>query len=174
MLHFQYSCTPGKICIQSLHENVQNGFETGHQSVYCLSMSLTCRGRFSVDRRCRRDESGEEEGSQRAFGVEGWALRGQILTAAHAAVDFKVQRLRLLLGSKKKKQDEKIEIINSCSNTWNWTHLSKSTFSTSSALFFLFFGKLSLLLPVTLLFSPPTHSANSTAQCNKCTFLEGN
>lgn len=60
-----------------------------------------------MDGRRGRDEQGEEEGSQRAFGVEGRALRGQILTAAHAAVDLKVQGLRLLLGSEKegKKQD---------------------------------------------------------------------
>ena len=52
-----------------------------------------------MDRRCGWDEGGEEEGSQRSFGVEGRALRGQILTAAHTAVDLKVQGLGLLLGS---------------------------------------------------------------------------
>ena len=52
-----------------------------------------------MDRRCGGDEGGEEEGSQRSFSVEGRALRGQILTAAHTAVDLKVQGLGLLLGS---------------------------------------------------------------------------
>lgn len=52
-----------------------------------------------MDRRCGRDEGGEEEGSQRSFGVKGRALRGQVLTAAHTAVDLKVQGLGLLLGS---------------------------------------------------------------------------
>lgn len=52
-----------------------------------------------MDRRCGGDEGREEEGSQRSFGVEGRALCGKILTAAHAAVDLKVQGLSLLLGS---------------------------------------------------------------------------
>lgn len=70
-----------------------------------------------MDRRRGGDKRGEEEGSQRSFGVEGRALRGQILTAAHAAVDLKVQGLGLLLGSeghetKEEKQcDEQIERI---------------------------------------------------------------
>lgn len=51
---------------------------------------LTSRGCFSMDRRCGGDEGWEEEGTQRSFGVEGGALRRQILTAAHAAVDLKV------------------------------------------------------------------------------------
>lgn len=61
--------------------------------------SLTCRGCFSMDGRCGGDEGGEEEGSQGSLGEQGRALRGQILTAAHAAVDLKVQGLGLLLGS---------------------------------------------------------------------------
>lgn len=52
-----------------------------------------------MNRRSGGDEGGEEEGAQRSFAVEGRALRGQVLTAAHAAVDLKVQGLGLLLGS---------------------------------------------------------------------------
>lgn len=61
-----------------------------------------------MDGRCGGDEGREEEGSQRSFGVEGGALRRQILTTAHAAVDLKVQGLGLLLegseGSKTRKE----------------------------------------------------------------------
>ena len=39
--------------------------------------------------------------------MEGRALRGQILTAAHAAVDLKVQGLGLLLGSEGQKEEKK-------------------------------------------------------------------
>lgn len=54
------------------------------------------------------DKGREEEGSKRSFGVERGALRGQILTAAHAAVDLKVQGLGFLLeGSAKQKQKKK-------------------------------------------------------------------
>lgn len=67
-----------------------------------------------MDRRCGRDEGREEEGSQRSFGVEGRTLRGQILTAAHAAVDLKVQGFGLLLGSEGK-QDK--DINNYCTLT---------------------------------------------------------
>lgn len=57
-----------------------------------------------MDRRCGRDEGGKEEGSQRSFIVEGRALCGQILTAAHAAVDLKVQGFGLLLGSERNRK----------------------------------------------------------------------
>lgn len=57
-----------------------------------------------MDGRCGRDEGGEEEGTQRSFSVEGGALRGQILAAAHTAVDLKVQGLGLLLGSEGNKR----------------------------------------------------------------------
>lgn len=70
------------------------------------SRSLTCRGCFSVDGRRGGDEGGEEEGPQRPFGVEGRALCGQILTAAHTAVDLKVQGLGLLLGSEGKERKQ--------------------------------------------------------------------
>lgn len=50
-----------------------------------------------MDGRRGGDEGREEKGSKRSFGVEGGALRGQVLTAAHAAVDLKVQGLRFLL-----------------------------------------------------------------------------
>ena len=59
-----------------------------------------------MDRRCGGDERRKEEGSQRSFCVEGRALRGQILTAAHTAVDLKVQGLGLLLGSEGKTREE--------------------------------------------------------------------
>lgn len=68
---------------------------------------LTCRWRFGVDRRRGGDKGREEEGSKRSFGVEGGALRGQILTAAHAAVDLKVQGLRFLLEGSVKKRKSK-------------------------------------------------------------------
>lgn len=72
--------------------------------------SLTCRGCFSMNGRCGRDERWKEEGSQRSFAMERWPLRGQILTAPHTAVNLKVQGLCLLLGSEGK-QDSKIQIM---------------------------------------------------------------
>lgn len=68
-----------------------------------------------MDRRSGGYERREEEGSQGSFSVKGGALRRQILTAAHAAVDLKVQGLGLLLegseGSKtreEKKQNDRL------------------------------------------------------------------
>lgn len=60
-----------------------------------------------MDRRRGGNEGREEEGSQRSFGVEGRALRRQILTAAHAAVDLKVQGLGLLLEGSEREQSNK-------------------------------------------------------------------
>ena len=67
---------------------------------------LTCRGCFSVDGGRGGDEGREEEGAQRALGEEGRALGArQVLAAAHAAVDLKVQGLGFLLGSEEIKED---------------------------------------------------------------------
>lgn len=68
---------------------------------------LTCRWRFGVDGRRGGDEGREEEGSKRSLVVEGGALRGQILTAAHAAVDLKVQGLGFLLEGSANKRTRK-------------------------------------------------------------------
>lgn len=53
------------------------------------------------------DEGRKEEGPERSLGVEGGALRGQVLAAAHAAVDLKVQGLRFLLEGSAKKRKSK-------------------------------------------------------------------
>lgn len=74
---------------------------------------LTCRWRFGVDGGRGGDEGREEEGSNRSLSVEGRALCGQVLTAAHAAVDLKVQGLRFLLegsANKRKSKSEEMEI----------------------------------------------------------------
>lgn len=65
-----------------------------------------------MDRRCGGDEGGEEEGSQGSFGVEGRALRGQILTTAHTAVYLKVQGLGLLLSSEGNKTRKAVRLRN--------------------------------------------------------------
>lgn len=86
---------------------------------------LTCRWRFGVDGGRGGDEGREEEGSKRSFGVEGGALCGQILTAAHAAVDLKIQGLGFLLeGSAKKmtRKEMKITLFFNSLITTSWVN----------------------------------------------------
>lgn len=78
-----------------------------------------------MDRRRGGDEGREEEGPQRSLGVEGGALRRQILTTAHAAVDLKVQGLGLLLegseGSKRREENVKMTDFHML-NAFLWFH----------------------------------------------------
>lgn len=49
----------------------------------------------------------EEEGAERALGVERRALGGQVLTAPHTALDLQVQWLVLLLCPMEQRQTDK-------------------------------------------------------------------
>lgn len=93
--------------------------------LFLRNVFLTCRWRFGVDGRCGGDEGGEEERSKWSFGVEGGALRGQILTAAHAAVDLKVQGFGFLLEGSANKRTRNEKKKNTFHQQFNYDKLSK-------------------------------------------------